>query len=96
MFFVLPSTVLGLSLAGPAALLAALITAAAIAFIVGFVNLMQNFAPHFLPKFMRNWHFLPECLRSLRPLDRLISRLTCFGLNNSRENYGGITIKVTS
>ena len=38
---------------------------------------LQNYRPGWLPRRLRNWHFLPLCLRSLKPLDDLITSTSC-------------------
>ena len=41
------------------------------------INLLQEHKPSLLPAGLRSWSFLPLCLRSLEPADRLIQRLAC-------------------
>ncbi len=41
------------------------------------VNLLQEKRPSLLPSFLRSWNFLPLCLRSLEPMDRVIRRIAC-------------------
>lgn len=77
MFFVLPSVVLGLSLAGPAVFLSFLAPSLAVLFLVVAVNVLQSRAPRCLPSPLRTWHFLPLWLRSLEPLDGLIAGFCC-------------------
>ena len=79
MFLILPAAVFGLSVAGEVALYCVLGPLIALAVFVAIVSVLQRKKPSFLPKFLRNWKFLPLCLRSLEPMDRLLSRLTCCG-----------------
>ena len=39
------------------------------------VNVFQAKKPNFLPLILRSWNFLPKCLRSLEPYDRVMSRV---------------------
>ncbi len=78
-FFVLPLGVFLLSLAGLAVMYSVLGAAmVALAFVL-IVNKIQETKPKILPKFLRSWGYLPLWMRSLEPLDRLISRLGCWG-----------------
>ena len=79
MFLILPAAIFGLSVAGEVALYCVLGPLIALAVFVTIVSVLQRKKPSFLPKFLRNWKFLPLCLRSLEPMDRLLSRLTCCG-----------------
>ena len=72
MFFIFPLTLFGLSMAGPIPLYTAVtIILATIVFCV-VVNKLQVSAPRLLPAFLHNWTFLPLCLHSLEPWDRVI------------------------
>ena len=75
MFFVLPLSVFGLSLAGWEALAGVGIPFIAICLIIGLINLLQSKRPQWLPDFLKTWEFLPEPLRSLEPMDRLLTKL---------------------
>lgn len=77
MFFVLPTAVFGLSLAGPLTFMAVGIPLLTILVIVIFVNILQVKAPKCLPRKLRNWEFLPLWLHSLEPYDRMIGKFMC-------------------
>ena len=63
---------MGLSLWGTApAIIAAVLVVGGAAF-VSVVNVLQARRPAALPTKLRSWAFLPEALRSLAPLDRVI------------------------
>ena len=73
MFFIFPTIVFGLSLAGPVVMYVVLIPTATIILLVIFINLLQSNKPELLPRALADWSFLPEPLRSLDPLDRVIT-----------------------
>jgi sodium-dependent phosphate cotransporter len=77
MFFVLPAVVLGLSVAGTITLVVILAPVAIIVTLVVIVSILQRKKPSLLPVVLRNWKFLPLWMRSLEPLDRLISKCAC-------------------
>ena len=79
-FFVFPAVIFGLSLAGSVALLAVLIPVAVAVLVVLTLSMIQKHKPTILPERLRTWDFLPEPLRSLEPLDRIIGKLNCFRL----------------
>ena len=75
MFFVFPAVIFGLSLAGSVALLTVLIPVAVAVLLVLTLSMIQKHKPSILPEKLRTWDFLPEPLRSLEPLDRIIGKL---------------------
>ncbi|XP_021379151.1 sodium-dependent phosphate transport protein 2B-like [Mizuhopecten yessoensis] len=75
-FFLVPGTVLGLSLAGTTVLLAVGIPLLTAIIIIILINVLQQKTNNCLPTILRNWDFLPEPLHSLDPLDRVIARVT--------------------
>ena len=77
MFLLLPGIVFGLSLAGNVALYCVLGPLVAIMVIVAIISVIQRKKPDWLPATLRNWKFLPKWMRSLEPLDGLVSRLSC-------------------
>ena len=80
MFFVVPGSVLALSVAGGAAALAAVLVPAAVALAaVAAVNALQERRPKWLPEWLRTWDFLPLWMRSLDPLDAAVGRVACCG-----------------
>lgn len=77
MFFILPTSIFGLSVAGWEVLAGVLIPIGVICLAILFIKVLQKKVPRVLPSKLKNWKFLPEPLRSLAPLDRLFQRL-CF------------------
>lgn len=75
-FFLLPGIVLALSLAGWYVLLGVALPVVLALLVIITINVLQNRRPQSLPKVLRTWDWLPECLRSFRPLDRLFGK--CF------------------
>ncbi|XP_071794909.1 sodium-dependent phosphate transport protein 2B-like [Asterias amurensis] len=73
MFLIIPAIVLGLSIAGVVYLLAIGIPLFVFIVVVSIINILQRKLPRVLPKKLHNWEFLPSCLHSLDPLDRLFS-----------------------
>lgn len=88
-FFVLPLAVFGLSLWSWIALLVVLGPIALLVIIIAVIKVLQKKAPNFLPPILRNWHFLPEGLRSLKPYDgamqKLIACCPCFKPKDTEE-----------
>jgi len=70
-FFIVPAIVFAISLGSNAASAAVVIIAVLFALAVWFINWMQANKPESLPAGLRDWSFLPECMRSLEPIDRL-------------------------
>merc|ERR1711988_764649 len=77
MFVVVPGSVFALSMLGAAVMLSVVCTALAVFLLIVAVNIVQRKRPHWLPAALRSWDFLPECLRSLAPLDRVVQRMAC-------------------
>ncbi|XP_055368522.1 sodium-dependent phosphate transport protein 2A [Betta splendens] len=75
-FLLLPSLVLGLSLAGWRVLAGVGAPFLGVTAFVVMVNVMQSRSPRHLPVRLQNWDFLPQWMRSLKPLDRLITKAT--------------------
>ncbi|XP_036379766.1 sodium-dependent phosphate transport protein 2A-like [Megalops cyprinoides] len=73
-FLLLPSLVLGLSLAGWRVATGVAAPLASGLLFVCFVNVLQSRSPRLLPRPLRSWDFLPLCMRSLEPLDAVITR----------------------
>ncbi|XP_052768482.1 sodium-dependent phosphate transport protein 2B-like isoform X1 [Mya arenaria] len=81
MFVALPSAVFGLSSASWVALVCVAVPVATVVLMVIVINGLQSRKPTVLPKILRSWDFLPECMRSLEPCDRMFekiaSKFTC-------------------
>jgi len=73
MFFVVPLAVFSLSMAGTAVLSGVVAVCLALTGVVITVNALQRSRPLWLPVCLRSWDFLPPCLHSLDPADRLIT-----------------------
>jgi len=76
-FGVIPMVIFVLSLGGPMVMYCTLIPVAIILTFVIAVNVMQRKCPKYLPARLQNWYWLPLPLRSLDPLDSLISKFSC-------------------
>ncbi|XP_060080597.1 sodium-dependent phosphate transport protein 2B-like [Ylistrum balloti] len=74
-FFLVPGTVLGLSLAGTMVLLAVGVPLLTAIVIIILINVLQRKMNNCLPRILRNWDFLPEPLHSLDPLDRVLTKI---------------------
>ncbi|KAM3612371.1 uncharacterized protein V6R79_007601 [Siganus canaliculatus] len=75
-FLLLPSLVLGLSLAGWRVMAGVGAPFLAVTVFVTMVNVMQAHSPSRLPAKLQTWDFLPQWMHSLKPLDRLITKAT--------------------
>uniref|UniRef100_A0A672IPL7 Sodium-dependent phosphate transport protein 2A n=1 Tax=Salarias fasciatus TaxID=181472 RepID=A0A672IPL7_SALFA len=79
-FLLLPSLVLGLSLAGWRVMAGVGAPFLGVTLFIGLINVMQARSPQRLPKKLQNWDFLPRWMRSLKPLDRVVTKATvCCG-----------------
>ena len=74
-FFILPAAVFGLSLAGTKVLLCVLIPFAVFLIVVVITNVLQKKIPAILPPFLRTWEWLPTCLHSLEPYDKIFVKI---------------------
>ena len=71
-FFIIPAIFFAVSLGStPACITVAVILFLGGLFVVG-INTLQTRKPHLLPNVLKTWEFLPECMRSLAPMDRVI------------------------
>ncbi|XP_030641990.1 solute carrier family 34 member 2b [Chanos chanos] len=73
-FFLIPLTILGLSIAGWKVLVGVGVPILVFLISVIVVNVMQSRCPRFLPSILRSWDFLPRPLHSLKPWDRVITK----------------------
>ncbi|XP_049742355.1 sodium-dependent phosphate transport protein 2B-like [Elephas maximus indicus] len=76
LFFLVPLTVFGLSLAGWQVLVGVGVPIILLLILVVFIRLLQSHCPRVLPHKLQNWNFLPLWMHSLKPWDHLISLLT--------------------
>lgn len=72
-FFLLPAIVFGLSLAGYKIFLSIAIPVFFVFDVIVVINIFQAKQPNLLPEILRDWTFLPEPMRSLRPYDKPIA-----------------------
>ncbi|XP_031713880.1 sodium-dependent phosphate transport protein 2A-like [Anarrhichthys ocellatus] len=79
-FLLLPSLVLGLSLAGWRVMAGIGAPFLGVTIFITMVNVMQARSPRHLPTKLQSWDFLPKWMHSLKPLDRLVTKATvCCG-----------------
>jgi len=74
-FLLFPGVVFGLSLAGTVVLLAVGIPILVLIGFIVIINSCQHKCPNCLPPFLQNWNFLPLCLHSLEPFDRILIKM---------------------
>uniref|UniRef100_A0A4W4FRV4 Sodium-dependent phosphate transport protein 2A n=1 Tax=Electrophorus electricus TaxID=8005 RepID=A0A4W4FRV4_ELEEL len=84
-FLLLPSLVFGLSLAGWQAMVGVGAPFASVATFIVLVNVLQSHSPAHLPKRLRSWDFLPPWMRSLKPMDKLITKATAMCCSSARS-----------
>ncbi|KAJ8307225.1 hypothetical protein KUTeg_015309, partial [Tegillarca granosa] len=72
MFLLLPAFVFALSLAGKIAFITVGSAIFLLITMIILLNLLQKKRPKVLPKRLKTWEFLPLCLRSLEPYDRIV------------------------
>lgn len=77
-FFLIPVTVLGLSIAGWQVLVGVGVPIVALIICVVIINAMQSRCPQYLPGALRTWDFLPLPLHSLAPWDRVVTSAMAF------------------
>ena len=80
MFLVFPGFIFLLSLAGPIVIYVVFVPIATLLFLITIINLLQRRKPKLLPAKLQNWEFLPELVRSLEPVDRLV--ISCLTRSN--------------
>ncbi|KAF7668456.1 hypothetical protein LDENG_00012060 [Lucifuga dentata] len=88
-FLLLPSLVLGLSLAGWQVLAGIGAPFLGVTIFITMVNVMQTHSPRHLPTKLQNWDFLPAWMHSLKPLDRLITKTNVCCSSACMEEQGG-------
>ncbi|KAL3044923.1 hypothetical protein OYC64_013236 [Pagothenia borchgrevinki] len=75
-FVLLPSLVLVLSLAGWRVMVGVGAPFLCLTIFISMINVMQARTTRHLPTKLQSWDFLPQWMRSLKPLDRLITKAT--------------------
>lgn len=82
-FLLLPMLVLGLSVAGWQVMAGVGAPFLGVTTFIAMVNVMQAHNPSQLPTKLQTWDFLPQWMRSFKPLDRLIMKATvCCGISS--------------
>ena len=76
MFMVVPGAVFGLSMLGTIPMLVIVGLFMLSLLIITIINILQRKRPEILCSKLQNWDFLPEPLHSLKPLDRIITKIT--------------------
>lgn len=76
-FLILPAVCFGLSVISWIALAVVFIPIAVLIVVVFIVNVIQRKKPTCLPAKFRTWKWLPEPLRSLKPLDNILRKVLC-------------------
>uniref|UniRef100_A0A3B4THY9 Sodium-dependent phosphate transport protein 2A n=1 Tax=Seriola dumerili TaxID=41447 RepID=A0A3B4THY9_SERDU len=87
-FLLLPSLVLGLSLAGWRVMAGVGAPFLGVTIFIAMVNILQARSPRHLPAKLQSWEFLPKWMHSLKPLDRLITKATVCCSSASEEGKG--------
>ena len=87
-FLLLPSLVLGLSLAGWWVMVGVGAPLLGVTIFIAVVSMLQAHSPRLLPAKLQNWDFLPQWMSSLRPLDRQITRATVCCSSPCEEGQG--------
>lgn len=75
MFFIFPTLMFLLSLAGPVCLYIFLLPNFSVLITAIIINLLQDHRPSVLPPLFQTWDFLPLWLHSLDPWDRMVMKL---------------------
>jgi len=79
-FLLLPSLVLGLSMAGWRVMAGVGAPFLGVTVFIAVGNVMQAHSPRHLPTALQSWDFLPKWMHSFKPLDRLVTKATvCCG-----------------
>lgn len=75
-FLLLPSIVFALSMAGWQVLVGIGVPGIAVLLCIVVVNRLQSQKPHLLPWWLQTWDHLPLWMHSLKPMDKIITRVT--------------------
>ncbi|XP_048885715.1 sodium-dependent phosphate transport protein 2A-like isoform X2 [Brienomyrus brachyistius] len=82
-FLLLPSLIFGLSVAGWQVMVGVGAPFAGITAFIVLINILQSHSPQRLPARLQTWDFLPSWLRSMKPMDKLITKATpCCGASH--------------
>lgn len=77
MFGVIPLIFILLSLAGSIYVIILVSVLGAVAALVALITILQTRFPQILPTWLQDWSWLPRPLRSLKPYDKLITKMPC-------------------
>ncbi|CAH1777713.1 unnamed protein product [Owenia fusiformis] len=77
MFFLFPAFIFAISIPGWEVLVGVGVPILVFIIVIAIINCMQSRHPNRLPKKLRNWDFLPICLHSLAPYDRIFRCCKC-------------------
>lgn len=92
MFLLLPAFVFSLSMAGTIAFITVVSAIFLLLIMIVLLNVLQRKRPQVLPKRLKTWKFLPLCLRSLEPYDRIVMSVfrccpsCCKSIKNGSED----------
>ena len=86
-FGIVPLFIFLVSLGGPIVMYSVLIPISLLLLFIIVVNIMQGRCPKYLPSHLRTWHWLPLHLRSLQPMDNLVSKITCKCCKRDEPHY---------
>ncbi|XP_016337584.1 sodium-dependent phosphate transport protein 2A-like [Sinocyclocheilus anshuiensis] len=75
-FLLLPSIVFALSMAGWQVVVSICVPCVAVLLCIVVVNRLQLQKPHLLPWWLQTWDHLPLWMHSLKPMDKIITRVT--------------------
>ena len=75
-FFVIPGSVFGLSLAGTYVFIGIMVPIFLLIISIIIINIIQKKRPSMLPRKLKSWEWTPTWLRSLEPYDRTIKKIT--------------------
>lgn len=96
-FLLLPSLVLGLSLAGWQVMAGVGAPFLGVTVFIAVINMLQAHSPRHLPANLQSWDFLPQWMHSLKPLDRLITKaIVCCEEGQGEEEEEHISAQTTS
>uniref|UniRef100_A0A673KXR5 Sodium-dependent phosphate transport protein 2A n=1 Tax=Sinocyclocheilus rhinocerous TaxID=307959 RepID=A0A673KXR5_9TELE len=87
-FLLLPSIVFALSMAGWQVVVSICVPCVAVLLCIVVVNRLQLQKPHLLPWWLQTWDHLPLWMHSLKPMDKIITRVTlcCREIRNNDQS----------
>ena len=97
MFFVIPGSIFGLSIAGLPALLGVGIPVVLLLILIVIINVLQEKRPQVLPVTLKTWSWAPSWTKSLEPYDRVFKKgKEVFGLRLCRKSSNTFDLKQTT